>query len=79
MYQLQIVYASYVQASAASVSTSSIKNDQAVCRSRSLPLSRLAGAPRRQTGSQSQGLAGVGSTTLLQASFTTYCAPQMVA
>ena len=64
-----------MQASAASVSTH-IRNEQAVTRSRSLPLSRLAGTAKRQTGSQSQGLAGIGSTTLLQANLT---APYMPA
>ena len=71
--QLQITYAFHVQTSAGGVSTNNARSDQAVCRSRSLPLSRLAGAGKRQTGSQSVGLAGVGSTTLLQASLTAHC------
>ena len=53
---------------AASVNTSGITSDQAVYRSRSLPLSRLAGIGKTQQGSQPQGLAGFGSTTLLQVS-----------
>ncbi|KAL3139562.1 hypothetical protein ABBQ38_003882 [Trebouxia sp. C0009 RCD-2024] len=56
-----------MRVASAGVSNSGIKNDQAVSRTRSLPLSRLAGTGRRQTGSQSHTLAGVGSATLLQA------------
>ena len=62
-----------MQACAASVGTH-MRSEPAVTRSRSLPLSRLAGTAKRQTGSQSQGLAGVGSTTLLQASLTAHYA-----
>ena len=71
--QPQITYALHVQTHAGGVSTNNARSDQAVCRSRSLPLSRLAGAGKRQTGSQSLGLAGVGSTTLLQASLIAHC------
>ena len=67
------MHALHVQTSGGDVSTYSARSDQAVCRSRSLPLSRLAGTGKGQTGSQSLGLAGIGSTTLLQASLTAHC------
>ena len=71
--QHQIIYAVHVQTSSGGVSTYSARSDQAACRSRSLPLSHLAGTGKCQTGSQSPGLAGIGSTTLLQAGLTAHC------
>lgn len=64
-----------MQNHAASVSTSGMISDQAVYRSRSLPLSRLAGTGKVQKGSQPQCLAGFGSTTLLQVSLDGCLAP----
>ena len=71
--QLHNMDALCVQTSAAGVSANNARIDLAVCRSRSLPLSRLAGTAKCQRGTQSVGLAGFGSTTLLQASSTAHC------